>query len=434
MTPKLHPLQTKLLETELYKKFLLNIELIKDTPQDYFEDFQTQLYNHPLYEEIKENYLLDPETNSILRILCKTPLSEITNLTDDEIEFYPICNKAEIARISNPRNLDDMLLILRASEVVFNVRLNKVFFQLRKYYKDKWNFSNFFNSKLFKNYLNSLPDDKSKICKLTSYGLISINEANGVCRKTKFGNVITVSIGLKYFLYYMNLFYYGSGHGVAIEDLHTALMIGVRTMMGKETFDFELDSRGRLPGKLNKHLNFLTNSQLEFVIGHEFAHHYLGHLSDDRLTINAKSDNRSPFEDNSPFYSYRHLDELEADYNSIMAPIISLEKRHELACSGFAFFLYLDIYDTCHNFFNPPKSTFTTHPEPRNRAIELRRKLPVNIGFSKEDLESYFRYNDEIKNNLLKETLPIQTDTFEMYGSIYLPNFKKDKKYDHIDF
>ena len=59
-----------------------------------------------------------------------------------------------------------------------------------------------------------------------------------------------------------------------------ALYIGLRIMLGKEVFDFDIDPRyDNLPKKLVDSLNTIVDNQLLFIIGHEYAHHTLDHLN-----------------------------------------------------------------------------------------------------------------------------------------------------------
>ena len=73
--------------------------------------------------------------------------------------------------------------------------------------------------------------------------MVFINEVNAMCAKSHFGNVIVVNEALSYFLYYMNLVFFGPNLGMKADDISAALTIAVRIMLGSEAMDLDLDPK-----------------------------------------------------------------------------------------------------------------------------------------------------------------------------------------------
>lgn len=192
--------------------FFYNAEIFKNLTESYLDIFEQELQNHHDYENIKERFIIDREKKRLIQIHDKIPHAEIEDLNDEERFFYPLCSKSEINRIFNVKNSSDYLLKFRAEQVVDNQRLNRVYASIRRKLNGKWNFSRYFDSLVFQQYLDHLPERQRKICRHIPHGAIHLNEANGYCIKTSFGNVIVVSLALRQFLYYMNLFHFGKRH------------------------------------------------------------------------------------------------------------------------------------------------------------------------------------------------------------------------------
>lgn len=66
------------------------------------------------------------------------------------------------------------------------------------------------------------------------------------------------------------------------------MVIATRIMALNETLDFDLDPRGVIPAEM-KEIRELVTLQMRFVIGHEYAHHGLGHLGTGATKIRAMS-------------------------------------------------------------------------------------------------------------------------------------------------
>ncbi|RZJ76449.1 MAG: hypothetical protein EOO45_02220 [Flavobacterium sp.] len=406
-------------------------ELLQNLTIEYMQKFEEDLKNHPDYKKLKSKFLFDYQNHTIVQIHYRTPITEIKDLSQEQRFFYPLCSKEEIGRIFNVQNADDYLLRYRAEQVVDSSRLHRNFIALRKSKKSRWSFTSYYPIKPFSIYLKTLPEPELNTCKALTCGYINLHEANGYCMKTDYGNIVVISYALRYFLYYMNVFHYGDQLDIAEEDTFNAFLIAVRTMLGNESLDFDLDSRGDLPKAIHRTISRLTDNQMQFIIGHEFAHHYLGHLDGEttNLVKTAFSDNTQ-----AKFYGYSQRHELEADLAAVMRPNISDAKRCELADAAISFFLWLDLYSCVSEYISPSNGGYRSHPDPIDRINELRKALPIHIGISEEQIEGLIKYYSGLKEHLQKEILPFEIESFECYGSVYLPTYKGEIKIDRFQF
>lgn len=409
------------------KDFFYDMEILANLPEGYLTDFKAKLLAHPDYDTIKDNFIIDEENNKLVQILEKIPNSEIDDLTPEERFFYPLCNKDEINRIFNIKTVDDYFLKFRAENVIDNQRLHRVFSSIRRRRKNNWNFTNYTDSKLFKTYLEILPEKEYHLCRNLPHGTVHLHDANGFCMKTPYGNIVAISHSLRQFLYYMNIFHFGKEMGMEYDDTFASFILAVRILLGKESLDFEIDSRGEIPKEIHKEIDNITDWQMLFIIGHEYAHNYLSHL--DKTVSPTMNFFKSK---EVKFYNYKQKDELEADLNSVTKPKLKNRERSDLADGAFLFFHYLYIFEAVKGYLSPPNGTPNSHPEPNDRIRELRNNLPDNIGFSKEKIESNIEYYSSLKDLMINDFLPFEVDRIETYGSVYLPSYKKELIHDRL--
>lgn len=411
--------------------FHLDIEIIKDPPKEYIQDFFEKLNAHKNYHALKDDFVFDKEMNVLIQIHNRIPISEISDLSQEEVFFYPFMSKDEIKQIFNIKTSADYLLRLRAEQVESEIRLRRTFSKLKKKLPQKWNFTNYFESNQYKIYLKKLNPKFREICTHIPHGTIHTNEANGMCFRTPFGNIITLSYSLREFLFYMNLFHFGEQLGVKQQDIQCAFILAIRIMIGTESLDFEIDTRGKLPKSIKRHIDYLTDWQMRFVIGHEYAHHYLGHLKNEFIL---KSHERVPgLGNNIKHYTYRQNCEFEADLHSIQETLYHDKNKSELLNGAFLFFMSLHLYDRIEEYLFPRIRYSNTHPEPLDRIWKLRRAIKKEIGYSEKTLLSFEKNTEIFLEDYLKEYLPYNVDKIEMLGSIYLPSYKKVMLIDRLD-
>lgn len=409
------------------KDYFYNVETFMNLTDDYLQEFEKVLLKHPEYDILKNNFIIDKENKRLIQIHEKIPFVELEDLDDEERFFYPLCSKQEIRRIFNIKNSLDYLLKFRAEQVIDNQRLNRVYASIRRKQGSEWNFSQYFDSILFETYLEYLPQNEKNVCQQIPHGTIHLHEANGYCIKTPFGNVIVISQALRQFLYYMNLFHFGEHYGLKKDEKLPTFILATRIMLGTEALDFEIDSRGEIPIEIHTEIDLITEWQMLFVIGHEYAHHYLNHL-DKSNTINITEANDGNFK----FYTFKQKHELDADFYSIINQNISDEDRSVLANSAFLFFQWLDLFTTVREYMFPSSGKPSSHPEPIDRIYELRKSLDEKYGFSKKELEEQIVYYKSFKEHLIKDYVPFNIEQFETYGSVYLESYKKERTHDRL--
>ena len=413
---------------------LYHSELIEHVPDWYFDVLKHKLENDSKYSDRRDEFILDDENKTILHIFARFNQTETEGLSDEQISYYPLCNLDEIELLSNPMDADDYLLKLRADEVNNNIRITRVFYQLRRFHGDRWNFTSYFHSKLFGEYTTLLSPELETVCDHVPAGFINYPDANGCCTKSPFGNIILISFSLKYFLYYGTIWAIASSLGVDEEDAFASLLIAVRTMLGHEALDFEIDPRAELEENMHQRVQELTDMQLRFIIGHEYAHHYLGHLENGNLVdLNTLMATDQPM-GNIKVYNYSQQNEFEADFNAINNLDTPDEIKGAYLEASTTFFCILDIYRCFKDAIDPHVGNYYTHPTPVDRMWELRRKFPESMGYATEDLTDLIQRNEELKQFLLNDFISIHTDEIEMYGSNYIKGYKNNKPFDRLDF
>ena len=60
----------------------------------------------------------------------------------------------------------------------------------------------------------------------------------------------------------MNLFQFGEHLDVKQEDINSAFILAIRIMFGKESLDFEIDTRGKLPKSIKTFFLYSTDKKI----------------------------------------------------------------------------------------------------------------------------------------------------------------------------
>lgn len=357
-------------------------------------------------------------------------------LSSDEMFFLAFCDRNEIIRLRELRSSHDYLLYIRAMAIVDDPRLCRVFDE-RKAVIKCWSLTQYYNSKNTNkyHYIKALPDRLSKTIKPMAAGLAMIKEPNASCANALLGTVVVVSETLEYLLYFMNLGFYGTQLGVPLEDSISALLIAFRIMLGVESLDFDIDTRGNLPPLIHHQIKDMTNRQIEFVYGHEYAHHLLGHSTSQ---ASSKENSVSPLTNNQPPNQVvlSHQEEFDADYYAITNVEHNLKYKSELANAAIHLLFYLEfltklLYKYKHSgIFNN-----STHPLHSDRIENLKSKInpsvQPNIGTLDDLVVSAPILSDHLIGMIEN---PSKFDPIITYGSIYLPTYKNKIQRDRIDF
>lgn len=362
---------------------------------------------------------------------------ETEELTHEEHFLIVCCNRDEILKLRKISSAEDYLLWLRAEAIADCPRACRVF-RNRKNKIQNWSLTNYYSSNhdYHNDYIEHVRKGiKGKLPKVPA-GMALINDANAMCIKSPHGNVVVVSEALEHFLYYMNLVFLGYELELDSADVSSALAIAVRIMIGSESLDFDLDTRGKLPGYIDKSLTEATYYQLLFTYGHEYAHHLLGHLSDSKLSYTSIKDIciKSDSKGKTSKYILNHKMEYEADLYAIKNIKSNNQLRSNLANAAFTMFIYFDIVDAVFQTMALRSNISHTHPKPIDRINKLRKQLNKKFGMTSEEISSWVKFAEKIKQILIKDWIPYRWDELEKYGSIYLPSYKSKILKDRIDF
>lgn len=429
------------------REHFVNMEISwrQDDPDRYDrirERFREHFKMHPNRESVKKRFYIDDEFSIYLQSWHK--YSEIPKMTDDISRYYPICQLDEINRIRPPKNASDYLLAMMANAIADNSRIKRIF--LRRWEADpkNWSLSGYFDRSAFDEYTEKLPNDKLEICRGIPAHFGFLSEPNGACIRSSYGKVIVVSEVLKVYLYYMNLCLLKALTDDFPEaEAFGALFIAVRTMLLLETPDFDLDPRGKLPPDLHALCTFMAETQLQFVIGHEYAHALLGHLDDFSAYRATAMLIPSQSGESRDYYAPEHEQEFAADASSLLQIKLPPKMRAQMANGATWFFLGLDLLQAATKVLRPDMANEDTHPAPISRIRRLRGEILADKNSSKikkaglysEDEVAYWieRTND-IKKAMLEEWIPKHLESLRVYGSTYLPVSRGPALVDRFDY
>ena len=397
------------------------------------EDF---IKNNKNIEDAKQGFIIRDE-NISFHVMDAYSVEDHNDLNEKERFYLPFCSKEEIKNVQKLKNTEEYLLWLRLESIADSPRLTRVF-RAKKQNKNNWSLTKYYQkyNHLFNEYLNNISKGKKRKLKAMTSGFAFVKEANAMCLKTEFGNLVLISEPLRYFLYYMNIVFFGHQLDLRSEDISASLAIAIRIMLGNESFDFDLDPRGDLPQSIHSEIQMVTEQQLLFIIGHEYSHHILGHLSDTYTnTIKSKDLFFSSYSKNNyKYYNYRYSHEYKADFFSIKNIKSEANIKSAILNGAFHILIYFDIIDSLLQTMALRPIASSTHPKPLDRLYKLRKAFNNKLGYPKTELDNIINFSDLLKNKINKDWLSYNIDTLEMYGSIYLPSYKNKLLKDRIDY
>jgi hypothetical protein len=311
------------------------------------------LKGNPNATKVADGYLIKGD-GWVFHAFEQHSAEAVEGLTHAERFYLPFCTREEIFRMREKKTTEDHLLWLRAEAIADQPRFCRVFRSRLKDVKN-WSLTGWYAKKesARDEYLNGLMRSaKQKVSSIPA-GMALLKDVNAMCCKTEHGNFIAISEALEHFLYYMNLATYGESFQLDINDQMAALVIGVRTMLGSESIDFDIDPRGTPPRHIDEAIKQITHDQISFTFGHEYAHHLLDHLSHGQIKKKTLSEILyvSEVEKSIGSYAYKHKQEYEADFFSIKninSLIEYLKKVKNL--SAFKEVLSLIIIEKCYSF------------------------------------------------------------------------------------
>lgn len=404
--------------------------------------YREHFKSHPHREAVKKRFYIGDDFSIYLQSSHKC--SEIPEIEPENYLYFPICRPDEIKRIRPPKNASDYLLAMMANAIADNPRMKRIFMKRWEANPQNWSLSCYFDSGAFREYTRKLPSEKQAICRNIPAHFGFLSKPNGTCIRSPHGKVIVVSELLKIYLYYMNL-----GLLTALtddfpqRDAFTAISIAVRMMLQLETPDFDLDPRGSPPISLHEVCTSMAEDQLQFVIGHEYAHALLGHLDESaayRATVMLVS--TQPGEAREQ-YIPEYEQEFAADAASLLQIELEPATLAELTNGATWFFLGLDILNAAAKVLHPNMKNEDTHPDPISRIWRLRKELFAqgNLDqdltaelYSDAEVTSWIDRVNNIKKELFETWMPNSLDSLRIYGSIYLPSFRGPALVDRFDY
>ncbi len=398
-------------------------------------DFDVGLSTHPDAKSVLRRSFVGPKFAVFL--LAAYPADEISRIRPESRRYYPICTIEEIRRIESPSSAADVLLKMRADEIASSTRLHRVFLRRRELNTSSWALSKHFSNVAFESYVTNLPDEQRRICEQVSAGTAFLLEPNGICISSPWGPVVVISESLENYLYYMNVYLMTlDSKAMSEEDASQALYISLRTMMMTETPDFDLDPRGLAPEPIHAKAHSVTKLQMDFIIGHEYAHILGGHINSIRMA--ALEVLPLPTRDQPKIYSHVQEQEFAADLGSLLNPGWSKRQLIPYVYAAHLFFYGLDLLEEVTDYLRP-NSPQGQHPPARDRLVRLRTELASRGLFDEEhsgdneEMSTTFLRLDFIRKSL-RDILPKADDQMKVYGSMYLHSRRLLPLFDRIDY
>lgn len=376
------------------------------------------------------------ETSTVLKSMEKN--AQTANKVIPPEEFIPkwysgLCSKDEINRLLNKSTPSDFLLQVRADQIMDHTRLYRVI--IARGWADSPDLTSNFSNVEFRSYINNLPNDKKLLCKQIEKGYVFSGDANGKYMRSPYGDLIIISESLKYFLFYMNLFFLNYNKEIPLDVRFSSLMIAVRIMLQTEALDFDIDPRGIIPDEITKINRLYVNEQMQFVIGHEYSHYLLSHLDKSNTCFEPLcfvKDDISPRK--YEFYNYRQEQEFAADVASIINPIHDNEIFESKIQAAIFFLIYIDIFQKVKEQILPSISYIKTHPDPIDRIWNLYDKCKdklkiVTVDFINSQIDLANEYSE-----ILQKHVALNFEEYEVYGSVYLGQWRGKPLIDRVDY
>lgn len=343
----------------------------------------------------------------------------------DRLWYVSFCNEDEIERILSPQNPRDYLLQQRANIVADNTRYFRVYMNKARVFPN-WSFEESFNDNHYLSVIKSLTEEDSLHCNSITFGDIFSSDANGYAENNKeWGRIVYLNESLQFFMKFCNLALLDFKGKVPDRVRLNALRIAVRVMMKRESMDFFLDPRGIVPEKIGKKIHYPIKYELQYIAGHEFAHHLCGHFKDDSMCKKAVLTT----EDNKYYktiYNVSQQQEFEADVASLKRPTYDSIEYCNVLEGALIWFLSLSISELAIEVVSPMGSfSYKSHPSAEDRYQYLLSNVDIPKEFNMNKIKRIEENAKQLKEWIV-EDLNLNFDIYDFYGSIYLdkPNTK----------
>ena len=333
--------------------------------------------------------------------------------------YAPFCNEKEIDRILDPQSANDFLLQERANIVADNTRFLRVYMHKARLFPE-WSFEKSFSKDHYQNFLVHLSTEELESCKSIAFGDVFSNDVNGYARnEPTWGRIICLNESLQFFMKFCNLAILNFDEDVPVHVRMNALRIAIRVMMKVEAMDFFMDPRGIVPSQVGYKMLKPIKHELQFVAGHEFAHHLCGHLDDKNISRKAilKTDSNEYF---APVYNVSQMQEFESDIASLTKPQYSSSELCSILNGALLWFISLELGELAQNIISPSFSFgIKTHPTAQERFKNILENINIPKEFNLREIHAVHE-NAKIMADLLADDISTNFEAYEFFGSIYL--------------
>lgn len=351
--------------------------------------------------------------------------------------FAPFCNNEDIDKIVSPKNAFDFLLQEKANIVADHARYTRVYMNKARMFKN-WSFEKSFSNLHYMDVIKSLSLDDKKSCQNIAFGDMFSDDVNGYAiRNPTWGRLICLNESLQFFMKFCNLALFNFSYEVPKEIRFNSLRIAIRIMMKQEAMDFFMDPRGIVPKEVGVKIHAPIKYELQYIAGHEFAHHLLGHFNDrniDTKKILLINDIGYSY----PIYNTAQKQEYEADISSINRPEYTNKEYSEIIKGALIWFISLELGETAQDTISPTSSfLIKTHPTAQERFANLLENVKIPADFNMDEIY-VIQNNAKWLKDALMEDLSLNYEFYDFYGSAYLdkPNTKWRGKalIDRVDY
>lgn len=361
--------------------------------------------------------------------------------TFQKYAFIPVCSKAEIDRIFNVQNASDYLLKIRAETLIDHMRLFRVYRNYKIMDEKNWSLEKSFDTSHYDGFLDNIDASERNRCHPITYGNIFSNDPNGRIFQTEFGPIITISDSLRFFIKFMNLALLDFEEEVPEYVCMNSMRIALRVMLRTEALDFLMDPRGKVPQGIWESVHLSIPYQMRFIVGHEFSHYLLGHISDSDVVDRPIFLALLPCQEEYRLvtvYNQSQDQELEADIHSLVLPTTDPSEQLRVVEATLLWFGCLDIFEVVSEAINPSIPWhYRTHPSARDRFETVLTRVPTPLGLDIEHWKGFLS-TVEFYKHLLLDDVSRNIERYEFYGSVYLDEpdseWRGPKLQDRIDY
>lgn len=355
-------------------------------------------------------------------------------------QFYlPFCVPSEVDRVLEPKSASDYLLSIRAQYIADHMRVFRYFRRQRANTGNTYSLEGCFGSEHYELYLAMLSPEDRFLLKDVYYGDVYTSEADGEIFTSPFGPIVTISRSLLHFLEFGHLAMGAFYSDIPMDVRFRALLIALRVMFGYESLDFHADPRGNIDPFLLAQMENSISLQMQFIAGHEFAHHLLGHLSDANTHSIGRRAALGTNGVTCTAYSTSQQQEFEADITSLTRPQLPDEPRSCLIHAACMWFGLVELFEHARDVISPIPAWRRSHPSARDRHLHIQATLSCFLSEELIENSAVMLRSVDIMKAQLTDYLTFHIEDFEMYGSMYLSDepdtaWRGPIKIDRVDY